>query len=107
MASKIEIISANLQEDIDLEVDADIDSEELLKQAIVNRVGYLLAKEPGLLFSYMYRLDVDENQVGAIMKGVYRGDPIVALAGLIYERQMQRVETKLQFKQDPIEGWQW
>ena len=55
----------------------------------------------------MYRLDVDEDKVGTIISGVRKGDPIKALAELIYQRQLQRVETKLQYKQDPIEGWQW
>lgn len=107
MPTKLEIISANLTEDIELEAPETVDDKALLIGAIKERVAYMLAREPGLLFSYMYRLDVEESQVGAIVSGVHRGDPEEELAKLIYQRQLRRVESKERYKQEPIEGWQW
>lgn len=100
-------ISIILNKELDLKHPEDEQDQELLLQAIKGRVAYLLDRDPGLLFSYLYRLDVDESMVGAIMSGIHRADPRTALAHLILDRQLQRVETKSSLKQKPIEGWQW
>jgi hypothetical protein len=82
-------------------------TEEALIEAIESRVNELLEKDPGLLFSYLYRLDVSETKVAAALKGLLDTSPVQAIARLIYDRQMVRVKTKLDYKQDPIDGWEW
>jgi hypothetical protein len=60
---------------------------------IAERVADLLDRDPELLFSYLYRLDVSENEVHTI---VNRGGENIAfhLAEAILERQQLRQETK-------------
>lgn len=84
----------------------EVNSDELL-QAIKNRVEYLLELQPELLFSYLYRLDVDEYKVRFIIEGPQVSDKVEALSQLIFDRQMKRYKTKLELPQKPIQGWQW
>jgi len=60
---------------------------------IANRVAELLDRDPELLFSYLYRLDVPESKVDEIIKN--GGQKVsILLAKLILQRQKQRQETK-------------
>ncbi len=81
------------------------DLQELLT-AIERRVDQLISNQPELLFSYLYRLDVSEQQVNTILRST-RPDKTTALARLILERQIARNKTKTNLPQSPIQGWQW
>ena len=86
--------------------DVHSDKEEFL-EAITARVNELLASDPGLLFSYLYRLDVLEYKVKNVMNNPGIDNPAESLAKLILERQLQRLITKRNIKQKPIDGWEW
>ncbi len=75
--------------------------------AIHNRVKELMAEDSGLLFSYLYRLDVKEELVEQAMNGLIDADSSLALAKIILSRQLERVKTKKSYRQDPIDGWEW
>ena len=80
-------------------------SEADLLAAITDRVNELLHSDIELLFSYLYRLDVEESQIDFIInqqKTVAVND---GLAKLIFDRQMARQRTKMSYKQEPIDGW--
>jgi len=80
-------------------------SEADLLAAITDRVSELLHSDIELLFSYLYRLDVEESQIDFIInqqKTVAVND---GLAKLIFDRQMARQRTKMSYKQEPIDGW--
>ena len=80
--------------------------ESLIVDAISIRVREMLDRSPELLFSYMYRLDVEEKVINIALQ---KGNPLapdVALAQLIWERQKKRLAFKKQFKVKPIEGWE-
>ena len=96
------IIKSHL--DIDLDVEDD-DYQNLLKM-IERRVEELLEKDSGLLFSYIYRLDVSEQMVRQVMTKDDL-DSVKALAKLIMDRQLQRLHTKKTIVQKPIQGWEW
>lgn len=83
-------------------------SETELLEAISARVTQLMDSDPGLLFSYLYRLDVDESQLDQIITQP-SSEPIAGrIATLILERQKARLRTKSDFDQSPpIEGWDW
>ena len=98
-----EILASQLFE---IEQIEEVNSDELLK-AIQNRVEYLLELQPELLFSYLYRLDVDEYKVRYIIEAPQISNKVEALSKLIFDRQMRRYKTKLELPQKPIEGWQW
>ena len=56
-------------------------------------------KQPDLLFSYMYRLDVEEHRIKEALKSSL-GSPDELLARLIWERQKQRLATRKAYKEN-------
>jgi len=78
-----------------------------LVEIITARVNDLLNSDPGLLFSYLYRLDVSEQRVKQVVHHSNDDNAPRALAELILHRQIQRVKTKKTIKQKPIDGWEW
>ena len=82
-------------------------SEDDLFHAIKERVAYLLETNPELLMSYLYRLDVLEVKINAVLAPDSPVPPIDGLARLILERQKERIASKRKFKSDPpIPGWE-
>ncbi len=70
------------------------DSKKIpLLEHVAERVAELLDRDPELLFSYLYRLDVPESEVNAVIE---KGGENIAfhLAEVILQRQQQRQETK-------------
>lgn len=80
--------------------------EAAMLDLIAARVSELIADEPDLLFSYMYRLDIDQDKIEeALIPGT---EPVeMQLARLILTRQKQRLATKARYKVDPIDGWEY
>jgi len=82
-------------------------SESDLYQAIKARVEYLLEKNPELLMSYLYRLDVLEVKINAVLAPNSIVPPIEGLSNLILERQKERIASKKKYKSPPpIPGWE-
>lgn len=90
--------------EITIEDQEDANTEELLPH-ILTRVEELMERDMGLLMSYLYRLDVKESRVKAALDPGGDTTPSVALAQLILERQLARVQTKQELKQSPIKDW--
>lgn len=83
----------------------DCQEEANLLSLIENRVVELLDRDIDLLFSYMYRLDIKEELIMAVLDKGYPVPAHQALALLILERQKERLITKATIIQKPIEGW--
>lgn len=76
--------------------------EKTLTTLVERRVEQLIADNPDLLFSYLYRLDVDEHKIQAALAA---GSGIAhALARLIVERQKTRISTKSKYRKESKEG---
>lgn len=105
MKSHIDKAAAQIKNDIDIPVDDTTESRLELLVAIETRVSDLIENQPELLMSYLYRLDVSEAKVNEAM--ISNENVINKISTLILERQLQRVKTKQELKQDPIEGWEW
>ena len=70
-----------------LPISAQNASYDELIDVIAIRVGELMEADAGLLFSYMYRLDIDERELKHAVQ-FYSGESrIRALAELILKRQ--------------------
>jgi len=82
-------------------------SESDMYKAIRGRVEYFLEKNPELLMSYLYRLDVLEVKLNAVLAPDAVVAPIDGLARLILNRQKERIATKQKYKSGPpIPGWE-
>lgn len=80
-------------------------SDEQMLHLIEQRVTELITTNPDLLFSYLYRLDIEEHKIKKALASEIE-PPNLALSKLILIRQKQRIESKKKYKQDPIEGWE-
>lgn len=99
-------ISHILQEELQVNIGGDDNaSKDDLVAAIAVRVLEYLDTDIELLFSYLYRLDILEHKIQYVINHQTQVPTHVGLAELIYDRQMDRVKTKKEIKQDPIEGW--
>lgn len=97
-------ISKIIADDLEMHMPESLSDEDMLRH-ISHRVDKLLKADPDLLMSYLYRLDVEQIKIEAALEtSVFPAH--VTLANLIWERQKQRIESKLKYKQDPIEGWE-
>lgn len=107
MSLDITQIRDEIERELECQFDQNQEDKVELLDAITFRVNELLESDPGLLFSYLYRLDVLEYKVKYVMNNSRDNNPAQSLAKLILERQMQRLKTKKALKQKPIEGWEW
>ena len=92
-----------LQQNLQIQVDAlDKHTEDEIIQLIANRVAALMDANPDLLFSSLYRLDVEETKIKeALISSTDLAN--VVIAKLIWERQKQRIESKKKYKSPPID----
>ena len=97
-------LSQKIAQDLDMDISETLSDEEMIKH-ISYRVEQMMKGDPDLLMSYLYRLDVEEENIKAAMETSITPAHIT-FANLICERQKQRMETKKKYKQDPIEGWE-
>ena len=84
----------------------DVLSEDEVMVILVKRVEEMLENDKDLLMSYLYRLDIPQKQIMSILRVTNIIPPAEGLARLILNRQIQRMNTKIKYKQDPIEGWE-
>lgn len=93
---------------LDASTNEEISDEEMVR-AIAERVEALIDKDPGLLMSYLYRLDVSENKA----KDALEQDKVpvaFAVAELIWNRQKKRMQTKREIevsKRQDMDGLEW
>lgn len=80
-----------------------LDRESLVSM-MQERVAQLLTKDPDLLFSFLYRLDVDELKIKNVLASAE--DVPRKLAELIVNRQLHRIQTKTEYKSDN-KNWDW
>lgn len=74
-------------------------SFEAIREILADKLRMLIDRDPERLIFLLYRLDVSENKVRALLAA---GNPDTAmdLARLIIERQLQKIKTRNQFRKD-------
>ena len=80
-----------LKTDWDLQLPESL-SEEAILQLLADRVVTILERGPETFFQVMYRLDISEKKLNAVLN-----DDNVAgkIARLIYDRQLQKIQSRL------------
>ena len=68
--------------------------EQTLHQALADRISEMLDHEMDLLFSTLYRLDVLEYKIKAVLSGSTGEDIPAGLARLVIERQKEKMKTR-------------
>ena len=68
---------------------------ELLQEWLAGEIGVLLDKDIERLLNVLYRIDVSEAKI----KIAFSGDnPTWEIAGLIIERELEKVETRKKYR---------
>jgi adenylosuccinate lyase len=70
------------------------------KQALIEQINYLILHDFNRLISILYRLDVNESRINALLKEHAGSDAAEIIAALMIERELQRARTRQQFKQN-------
>jgi len=83
-------IATALQKDWDLRL-ADVSEEAILRQ-LADRVVLILERGPETFFQLMYRLDISEKKLNAVMQ---EDDVAMKIARLIYDRQLQKIQSRM------------
>ena len=82
-------------------------SEQTILEQLTARVIYFLERGPEAFFQLMYRLDISERKLNAVMNET---DVAQQIARLIYDRQIQKIRSRHIYKssnteEDPELQW--
>jgi len=82
---------------------------DLLRQRVVYVIGYLIDNDFEHLLNLLYIMDVDEGKIRAILDDHSILEPKYPIADVVIEREMQKVKTRIEYKQkkidDDLEAW--
>ena len=84
-----------LSHSLELELPPTLSKEQVI-ELLRQKVAYLITHNTDELFSRLYRLDVFERKIKAAM--AQGGDMAYNLAVLIFERQMEKIESRKNYK---------
>ena len=87
-------VALKLKDDWDLQI-PDILSEEAILKLLADRVVLILERGPDTFFQLMYRLDISEKKLNAILDDE---DVAGKIARLIYDRQLQKIKSRMENK---------
>jgi len=80
-----------LGQDWDLKL-PDTLSEEVILKLLADKVVTVLERGPETFFQLMYRLDISEKKLNAIL---LEDDVAMKIARLIYDRQLQKIQSRI------------
>ena len=83
-----------IKEEWDIELPETISEETILKK-IAERVVELIEQGAESFMQLMYRLDISEKKLHGVM---HEADVADKIAVLIYERQLQKIKSREQYK---------
>lgn len=86
-----------LQNDWELQL-PDTFTEEMILKILAEKIVTILERGPETFFQLMYRLDISEKKLNAVL-----GDEDVPqkLARLIYDRELQKIRSRHEHKTKP------
>lgn len=90
------IILSELSDKLEIDLHAKKSVEEL-KLALTHYINYLISSDPNKLMHILYRVDVSERTLKANLQNK-ETDAGTVIAEMIIERQLQKIATKKQFK---------
>ena len=82
-------------------------TEEELLNLLSEQIQHLMVHDREQLWSLFYRLDITDESLRFVLQNTPPEQQSFALAQLVLERQKKRMETKLKYKQAPIEDEEW
>ena len=74
------------------------DSADAFKHKLTDIIRYLLDKDFEKLLHAMYRIDINEDKLKAVLASPSPDEVAPNLAQLVIEREMQKVETRRKYR---------
>ena len=99
-----------IQEPFEVDFSASGMDEKAILALLAERVAEMLERQPDYLMSLLYRMDVLERDIKAVLHPGFPALPHEALAHLIWERQKARIASRAAYKSDDDgvpEDWKW
>ena len=82
-------------------------TEEELQNLLSEQIQHLMVHDREQLWSLFYRLDITDESLRFVLNNTPSEQQSIALAQLVLDRRKKRMETKLKYKQAPIEDEEW
>src|SRR5688500_3185602 len=99
-------MSAVLKEELGLELPETVSEEEIVR-FLSQKIAALLQSKNGSFFQIMYRLDISEKKLSAVIDDL---DADYKIARLVYDRQLEKYRSRQQHKttkKDPDKDLEW
>lgn len=90
MADILQETAQALKTDWELQL-PDTLSEEAILQLLADRIVTILERGSEAFFQLMYRLDISEKKLNAVLQG---DEVPLKIARLIYDRQLQKIKSR-------------
>jgi hypothetical protein len=94
METEQSVLAATLKEKLDIDIPEGY-SEAEIKLMLEKRLEQLLERNPEEFFQLLYRIDIPERGLQNVLQ---QEDALVKLAEMVYDRQLQKVKTRLFYK---------
>ncbi len=92
-----EVLLATLKNALQIDIIEKI-SFENIKATLANRIDHLIHNNFDELINLLYKVDVNENKLKKLLKENADADAAGIIADLIIERQLQKIETRSEFR---------
>jgi hypothetical protein len=79
---------------------AETATAEALRALLAEKINALIRNDFGALVQLLYRVDVNESKLRRLLEENADEDAGNLIAGLIIERQWQKIETRRQYRRD-------
>lgn len=93
MEKETSLLTRALQKDLSL-VPLPNSSFEQLRSSLASHINHLINHDFEKLVFYLYRIDVDEARMRALLAYKEGNDAPVLIADLIIERQLQKIKSR-------------
>ncbi len=70
-------------------------TEEAIINLLATSIVKIIERGPDAFYQLMYRLDISEKKLNAVLKS---DDKAHQIARLIYERQLQKIQSRIKYK---------
>ncbi len=77
-------------------------SFDAMRQALIQKISQMLREDRARLRSLLYRIDVDESRLGEKLRLGKKGEEAELIADEIIGRQMQKVRTRIQYREGKL-----
>ncbi|GEO09399.1 hypothetical protein [Segetibacter aerophilus] len=88
-------------QNVQLAFTVQINSYQQLQRELAERLNYLITHDFSLVVSILYRLDISEKKLKQLLAQTREATAGDIIAELIVERQLQKIETRKAFKNNP------